>query len=259
MKRPLISVSAYDLNAVDDLINLNFVNRIHIGGVENNYITIKKSSQFNNTVPHILLNRIDSKERVRDSLLEANVDSILLVNGNPHKMPYMNNMYSTITYFSDFVSVYVGAYPTSYFNSQSKNHLHLQKEILRKKIDSGAKEVYLQFTTNFDKLHSFVDFMRSNNIAVPFHFGLLPNIPFKNIYSSMKEIVSSGELWFHKNNLDFMYSLFLGSEKRSLQLAKSIYETNLCSIYDGFHVTSLDVEISSFLKKLNGWRFDYDK
>lgn len=244
-----ISADGFDRKYIQELNQNPRISRIHIGCVESNYNAIEKSEGIKNAVVHILINRIDSIDRLKGKLVEFGVKQILLIYGNPHLHPYKHDFIEVIKQLSQIVDVYVAGYPTWYFNLQNKKHIKRQVEILKKKIDAGAKEIYLQGTYNLHKLRKFKAELIATQLGIPLNFGISPNVSIKNTYAILKDIIVSFTLLFNIKNLDFILRLFKTSNNRTYRFCKRLVKSEIFESNSGIHITTLDSNIIPLLNE----------
>lgn len=254
-----ISADGYDINYIKELGLNPYIIRIHIGCIENNYKAIEKSEGIENAVVHILINRIDSIEKLKQKLIEFKVQRILLLNGNPHPKPYKHSFIDVINNLKSVVEIFVAAYPTTVFSIQNQQHILTQVQILKEKIDTGAKEIYLQSTYNLKKLNRFSNALQNNNVTVPINYGISPNISLRHAFTIIREMIYPFQALLNFKNLDFIVRLLRTSNNRSAELLFRIKNSSIFHGEDGFHLTTLDSPVSDFFKIIETSKNDYSK
>lgn len=245
-----ISAEAFNEDSLKTLNNNPIIDRVHIGCIEYNHEAIQKGKKINKAVVHIVSNTIFSKESILDKLQENNITKILLLTGNPTTYPQKNNFEELIKYFSDHLDVYVGAYPTGYFFTQNKKHLTIQLDYIKRKIDSGAKELYLQSNHNINKLFNFIDLIKKENIQVPINYDISPGINFSKDYRVIFNVISSSDMEFNIKNLDYLCRKLNTNTQKSIKTLKKIIKNNYLRKEDGIYISTSDNDIIPFLNKI---------
>lgn len=245
-----ISADGYNLSYLAKLSENTDIYRIHIGCIEDNYKAIEKSAGIENAVVHILINRIDSIERLKQKLIDFDVKRILLLTGNPHPKPFKHTFTEIIKQLKDIVNIYVAAYPTSYFYFQNGLHISKQIKILKEKIETGASEVYLQNTYNIKKLKKFQHALNEFNIKIPVHYGISPKISLQKIVLIIKELIPKFYIMLKFRNLDFVIRLLKTNNNKSVEFITNILNNSNFRSEDGFHLTTLDSTINDLLMQV---------